>query len=51
MNKNNPNTKHIPKIYGDGYHNNLQYIMIEFLEYSVEEYIALPEFVGKLTLI
>ncbi|TNV81568.1 hypothetical protein FGO68_gene13872 [Halteria grandinella] len=31
---------HAPKYFGEGYHNKQSYIMMEYIEYSVEEYIS-----------
>jgi fructosamine-3-kinase len=32
--------KHVIKYYGEGKHNDSQYIMVEYLEYSIEDYMA-----------
>lgn len=31
--------KHAPIYYGDGYHNGQNYLKIEYIDYSVEEYL------------
>lgn len=35
--------KHFPKYYGDSFHNNLHYMKIEYLEYSIEDYMKKPK--------
>ena len=41
---------HLPKIYGDGNWNNNQYMKMEYFDYSLEDYLALPDRNSKLTI-
>jgi CTP-dependent riboflavin kinase len=40
----------VPKYYGDSLHNNKNYIMLEYIESKIQDYLNLEPFNGKLSL-
>lgn len=42
---------HTPKYLGEGFHDGCQLMKMEYVEYGITEYLDMPKFAGKLTLI